>query len=242
MPTYKLARLGIIVFAFVVAYPYIPGSGTDAFKGISIFVGVLVSLGSSSFIANFIAGYYLVFRRSFKVGDRVMIGDRLGDIEMIGHLTTTLRTIKNEEISIPNSVIMGGEVVNYSHFARRAELILHSTVTIGYDVPWRQVEALLLDAAARTEGLLKEPTPFVLKLALEDFYIKYEINVYCDDAANMPELYSRLHANIVDAFNAQGVQIMSPHYMTQPDRDVVVPKAKWFEPPARPPEGGSASR
>ena len=133
---------------------------------------------------------------------------------------------------IPNSLILNGEVVNYSKHARAGQLALHSTVTIGYDVPWRQVEAMLVEAARRTEGLLQEPRPFVHKLALQDFFVQYEINVYCDDATRMPRLYSELHANILDVFNEHGVQIMSPHFVGQPDERVVVPKARWYESPA----------
>ena len=239
MTTFKLVRFGVIAFAVVIAYPYIPGSSTDAFKGISVFVGVLVSLGASSIIANTLAGYTLTYRRVFQVGDRVLVGKYVGDVKEIRQQVTLLHTPKNEAVVIPNSVILASEIVNYSTQARQKKLILHSTVTIGYDAPWRQVEAMLLEAAARTEGLLKEPAPFVLKNALGDFYVSYEINAYCDDASRMPRLYSELHQNILDAFNEHGVQIMSPHFRGQPDKPVVVPKDKWYEPPARWPDKGS---
>ena len=238
MTTYKLVRFGVIAFAVVVAYPYIPGSSTDAFKGISVFVGVLVSLGASSIISNTLAGYTLIYRRVFQVGDRVLVGKHIGDVKEIRQQVTLLHTPKNEAVVIPNSFILASEIVNYSAQARQKKLILHSTVTIGYDAPWRQVEAMLLEAAARTEGLLKAPEPFVLKTALNDFYVNYEINAYCDDATRMPQLYSTLHQNILDAFNEHGVQIMSPHFRVQPDQPVLVPKDRWYEPPARRPDKG----
>jgi small-conductance mechanosensitive channel len=235
MMTFKLIRWGAIAFAIVVAYPYIPGSSSDAFKGVSVFAGILFSLGASSIVSNTLAGYTLIFRRVFKIGDRVMIGKYLGDVMEIRQQLTVVRTSKNEEVFVPNSSILASEVVNYSALARQGKLILHTSVTIGYDTPWRQVEAMLLEAAARTPGLLKEPAPFVLKNSLDDFYVSYEINVYCDNASRMAALYSSLHGNIVDAFNEHGVQIMSPHFVAQPEQVVLVPKDKWFEPPARPP-------
>ena len=235
MMTYKLIRWGIIAFAVVVAYPYIPGSSSDAFKGVSVFAGVLFSLGASSIVSNTLAGYTLIFRRVFKIGDRVLIGKYLGDVTEIRQQVTVLRTLKNEEVIVPNSTILGAEVVNYSTLGRQGKLILHTSVTIGYDTPWRQVEAMLLEAAERTPGLLKEPPPFVLKRALDDFYVSYEINACCDDPSRMPALYSSLHGNIVDAFNTHGVQIMSPHFVGQPDQAVLVPKDRWFDTPARPP-------
>ncbi len=235
MTTYKLIRWGVIAFAVVVAYPYIPGSNSDAFKGISVFAGVLFSLGASSIVSNTLAGYTLIYRRVFKVGDRVLIGKYLGDVAEIRQQVTIMRTLKNEEVVVPNSSILATEVVNYSAMARKGKLILHTSVTIGYDTPWRQVEAMLLQAAERTAGLLKTPNPFVLKTALDDFYVSYEINAFCDDASRVPALYSALHENIVDAFNENGVQIMSPHFIAQPDQAVLVPKDKWFDAPARPP-------
>jgi len=233
IPTFKLARMAIVAFAVVVAYPYIPGSSTDAFKGISVFAGVLFSLGSSSLIANTLAGYALLYRRTFSVGEWVKIGAYTGSIRAIEQQVTRLRTVHNEEVVIPNSQIVQREVVNYSRYARGGRLLVHSIVSIGYDVPWRQVEAMLIEAARRTEGLLKTPEPFVHKLELDDFFVKYDINAYCDDAARMPALYSELHANIIDEFNRHGVQIMSPHFLAQPAEPVVVPKARWFEPPAK---------
>jgi small-conductance mechanosensitive channel len=180
LPTYRLVRILVVAFAAIVAYPYIPGSESGAFKGVSLFMGIIFSLGSSSLIGNIIAGYSMTYRRAFKLGDRVKIGEYVGDVETMRLLVTHLRTPKNEEVVVPNSTILGGEIVNYSSLARERGLILHTSVGIGYETPWRQVEAMLLEAAARTPGLRKEPAPFVLQTALGDFCVTYEINVYCD--------------------------------------------------------------
>ena len=233
IPVYKLARLAFIAFAVVVAYPYIPGADSPAFKGISLFLGILFSIGSSSSIANIVAGYMVIFRRAFKVGDRVRIGDQVGDVTEIRLQSTHIRSIKNEEISIPNALILSSPVTNFSALARKGGLILHTTVTIGYDAPWRQVHAMLLQAAERTGGLLKEPKPFMLQTGLNDFYVSYEINAYTDKPHEMARIYSDLHENIQDVFNEHGVQIMSPHYLGDPAQAKVVPKGRWFEPPAK---------
>jgi small-conductance mechanosensitive channel len=235
-PTYKIARLLVVVFAVIVAYPYIPGSESPAFKGISLFIGVVFSLGSSSAISNIIAGYMMTYRRAFKVGDRVKIDEYAGDVTEIRLQVTHLRTIKNEEIIVPNSTILTGHIVNYSSFAKERGLILHTTVGIGYEVPWRQVEAMLKLAAERTQGLLKEPQPFVLQKSLDDFAVTYELNVYVDDPHGMATKYSELHKNVLDAFNEYGIQIMTPAYEGDPDQPKVVPKEQWFAAPAKPPE------
>jgi small-conductance mechanosensitive channel len=235
-PTYKLLRIGVVMLALVVAYPYIPGSGTDAFKGLSIFVGVLLSLGSSSAIANVIAGYTMTYRRAFKVGDRVRIGDTMGDVTEMRLQVTHLRTIKNEEVVVPNSAILGSAIVNYSSLARQGGLILHTRVGIGYETPWRQVEAMLLTAADRTPGLMKTPPPFIRQLALGDFAVTYELNVYTDDAQAMGAIYTGLHRNVLDVFNEYGVQIMTPAYEGDPEVPKVVPRERWFDAPAKPVE------
>jgi small-conductance mechanosensitive channel len=231
-PTYRLVRFFVIAFALVVAYPYIPGSQSDAFKGISLFLGVIVSLGSSSVIGNIIAGYTMIYRRAFRIGDRVKIEEHVGDITESRLLVTHLRTSKNEEIVIPNSVILNNSIVNYSTLARTGKLILHATVGIGYETPWRQVEAMLLQAADRTEGLLKEPKPFVLQKQLGSFDVSHEVNVYCDDAKAMNRLYTQLHRNILDVFNEYGVQIMTPAYESDPHDLKVVPRDQWYAAPA----------
>ncbi|AWI79150.1 mechanosensitive ion channel protein MscS [Parazoarcus communis] len=236
IPTFNLLRVGILAFSIVIAYPYIPGSGSEAFKGISLFIGVLFSIGSTSMITSMLAGYNLIYRRIYKVGDYVKIGSHTGLVKEVGQMVTRLHTFKNEEVVLPNSMILSSEVLNYSSSARAGTLVLHSTITIGYDAPWRQVEAMLIEAAKRTEGLLKEPKPFVLKKTLGDFYIEYEINAYCGDASRMPQLYSQLHAHIADVFNEYGVQIMSPHFVSQPDVNIFVPQDKWFAAPAERPK------
>ena len=234
-PSYRLLRAVVIIFALVIAYPYIPGSGSDAFKGISIFVGLMMSLGASSIVANSIAGYMLIYRRAFRVGDRIKVGDVVGDVVEMRQQLTHLRTPKNEEVTIPSSVILNSNVVNYSSRVRQGGLILHTTVGIGYETPWRQVEAMLIEAANRTEGLLREPPPFVLQTTLGDFCITYEINVYCDRPQQMPQLYTGLHRNILDVFNEHGVQIMTPSYVADTAQPKVVPTDQWYAPPAQPP-------
>jgi len=174
----------------------------------------------------------MTYRRAFKVGDRVKIDEYTGDVTEIRLQVTHLRTVKNEEVIVPNSNILGGHVVNYSSLAREQGLILHTSLTIGYDVPWRQVDGMLLKAAERTEGILREPKPFVLHTSLDDFFVAYELNVYKDSPQGMAQIYSELHRNILDTFNEYGVQIMSPHYVSDPAQIKVVPRDKWYEPPA----------
>ena len=232
-PTYKLLRVAVVALALVVAYPYIPGSGSEAFKGISIFIGIVFSLGSSSTIANIIAGYTMTYRRAFRMGDRVKISGVTGDVIEMRLQVTHLRTIKNEEVIIPNSTILNNEVVNYTSLARTRGLILHTTVGIGYETPWRQVEAMLLLAADRTPEIKREPAPFVRQLALGDFAVTYEINVYCDNVQAMGRIHTALHENILDVVNEHGVQIMTPAYEGDPEQPKVVPKEQWFSAPAR---------
>ena len=222
-------------YGVIVAYPYIPGSSSDAFKGVTLFMGVVFSLGSSSVISNIVAGYTMIYRRAFREGDVVKIGDVAGRVTQIRIQVTHLRTPKNEEIIVPNSTIMGSEVVNYSSLANSDGLVLHTTVSIGYGTPWRQVEAILLAAADRTEGLSKEPKPFVLATALGEFAITYQINAYSNDPTRMLRLYSELHRNMLDVFNEHGVQIMTPAYEGDPEAPKVVPPDRWqWPPPAKP--------
>ena len=231
-PTHKIVRVLIIAFAVIVSWSHIPGSGSGAFKGVSIFLGVIVSLGSSSVVTNIIAGYTMIYRRAFKVGDRVQIGDVMGDVVDAGVLVTHLRTIKNEEIVVPNSLIMNANITNYNTLAKTRGLILHTTVGIGYEAPWRQVEAMLKLAAERTPGFLKDPPPFVLQKFLGDFAVTYELNVYTDNPQNMLQVYTALHRNILDVFNEYGVQIMTPAYEGDPEQPKVVSKTQWFAAPA----------
>ncbi|HTF61634.1 MAG TPA: mechanosensitive ion channel family protein, partial [Edaphobacter sp.] len=220
MPTFKIAQLLILAFALVVMFPYLPGSDSPAFKGISIFLGVLFSLGSSSAVANVIAGVILTYTRAFRIGDRVQIADTVGDVTGKTLLATHVKTIKNVHITIPNSLVLGSHIINFSASAQGQPLILHTGVTIGYDAPWRQVHELLIGAAEATPGILPEPRPFVLQTSLDDFYVAYEINAYTDQPSRMALLYSGLHQNIQDKFNEAGVEIMSPHYNAVRDGNV----------------------
>lgn len=234
-PTYRLVRFAVIAFGVIVAYPYIPGSGSEAFKGVSLFMGVVFSLGSSSVIGNIIAGYTMTYRRAFKVGDRVRIGEHVGNVEQIRILATQLRTLKNEMVTLPNSVVLNGEVVNFTTLASTRGVMVHTTVGIGYETPWRQVEAMLLEAARRTPGLTQDPPPFVLQKALGDFCVTYEINALCNDVQKMHLRYNDLHRNILDIFNEYGVQIMTPAYEGDPEQPKLVPREQWYAAPAQPP-------
>jgi small-conductance mechanosensitive channel len=231
--TYKIVRILIVAFGLVVAYPYIPGSQTEAFKGVSLFIGIVFSLGSSSVVSNVIAGYMMTYRRAFKVGDRVKIGDSVGDVIETRLQVTHVRSLKNEEIVIPNSEILSGQVLNYSSLGRERSLLLHTEVGIGYATAWRHVETILLEAAARTPGLATDPRPFVLVKRLSEFAVTYELNVPCGDVHAMTATYSALHRNVLDVFNEHGVQIMTPAYEGDPpEPKVVSPHDLYAAPPA----------
>ncbi len=211
-PTYKIVRFLILAFASIVIFPYLPGSDSPVFRGITVFFGILFSLGSTSAIANIVAGVVLTYMRPFKIGDRVKIADTVGDIMEKTLLSTRVRTIKNVEITIPNAMVLGSHIINFSSSAKDYGLILHTGVTIGYDAPWKKVHELLIAAASQTQNILKEPMPFVLQTSLDDFYVSYELNAYTDQPNVMARTYSELHQNIQDKFNEAGVEIMSPHY------------------------------
>jgi len=211
-PTYKIVRFLVLAFALVLIFPYLPGSGSDAFKGVSVFFGLLLSLGSSSAISNAISGIVITYMRPFQTGDRVKIADTTGDVVQRTLLVTRIRTIKNVQITVPNAMVLSSHIVNYSAAASEGGLILHTSVTIGYDAPWRRVHELLIEAAGATDDILEDPKPFVLQTALDDFYVRYELNAYTGNPPAMARIYSDLHRNIQDAFNAAGVEIMSPHY------------------------------
>jgi small-conductance mechanosensitive channel len=232
-PTYRLIRGVVVICGLVVAFPYIPGSDTQAFKGISILIGVIFSFGSTSLVGNLIGGFSLTYRRVFRKGDRVKIGDFTGYVLESKTMVTYLRTVKNEVIAVPNSEIISTNVTNYSSLARDRGLILHTTVGIGYETPWRQVEAMLTEAAARTPGLLSEPKPFVHQKELGTFAIVYEINAYCDSADGLEQRYTELQRNILDVFNEHSVQIMTPAYERDPEQAKLVPKSKWYAAPAQ---------
>jgi small-conductance mechanosensitive channel len=220
-PTNKIVRVLLVAFGVVVAFPYLPASDSPAFAGVSVFMGILVSLASSSALANMIAGIVLTYTGAFRMGDRVRVGDAFGDIIETSLLATHVRTIKNEDITIPNSIVLGSSTINYSRSAGTLGLILHTSVTIGYDAPWRKVHDLLIEAAVATPGVLQQPCPFVWQTALNDFYVTYEINAYTDSPRAMVDIYAALHARIQDAFYAAGVEIMSPHYTALRDGNAV---------------------
>jgi len=233
-PTNKIARVLLIAFGVVVSFPYLPASGSAAFTGVSVFMGVLISLASSSSLSNMIAGLVLTYTGAFRLGDRVQIGDTYGDILKTSMLATRIRTIKNEEVTIPNSIILNSSVINFSRKGKTPGLILHTSVTIGYDAPWRKVHELLIRAATETQGILPEPKPFVWQTALNDFYVTYEINAYTDKPQEINDIYAVLHAKIQDAFYEAGVEIMSPHYTSLRDGNTVAIPEGYRSPGYRP--------
>jgi small-conductance mechanosensitive channel len=232
-PTRRLAVALLWLFALVVAYPYLPGSGSDVFKGVSVFAGLVLSLGSSGVMNQAMSGLVLMYSRALKPGDYVLIGDTEGTVSELGMLSTKIHTTKGELVTLPNAVVAGTKVINYSRQASMNGPLLHTAVTIGYDTPWRQVHGLLLMAADRTAGLRHEPRPFVLQTALSDFYVEYQLNVPLADPPRRRAVLSALHAEIVDVFNEYGVQITSPHYVADPPAPIIVPVARWQAPPAK---------
>jgi small-conductance mechanosensitive channel len=213
-PTYNLIFFFIIALAFVIAFPYLPGFNSPAFRGVSVFLGVLFSLGSTSAIANLVGGVILIYTRAFQLGDRIQIGDVLGDVIEKTILVTRIKTATNKIITIPNSSLLNTNIINFSVSSRELNvpLILQTTITLGYDLPWRKVHATLIEAAMNNENILKEPKPFVLQTSLDDFYVSYQLNVYTDKPNQMVMICSELHQNIQDKCNELGIEIMSPHY------------------------------
>jgi small-conductance mechanosensitive channel len=238
-PTMRLTSLAIWLFALVMAYPYLPGSGTDAFKGLSVLLGLMISLGASSVVGQAAAGLILTYSRTLKAGEYVRVGDNEGTVTVVGMFNTTIRTGLGEVLTLPNSMITGTVTRNYSRAVQGQGYIVDTVVTIGYDTPWRQVEAMLVAAAERTEGILEKPRPQVFQTGLSDFYPEYRLVAQAVPSAPRPraELLSLLHANIQDVFNEHGVQIMSPHYLGDPQQEKWVPREKWFTAPARRPDG-----
>ncbi|PWG78917.1 mechanosensitive ion channel family protein [Pararcticibacter amylolyticus] len=211
-PTYQLLRVLVLAFMMIVVFPYLPGSESPVFKGVSVFLGVLFTFGSAGALGNVVAGLVLTYMRAFKVGDRVKIGEVTGDIIERSLLVTRIRTIKNEIISVPNSAVMNSHTINFSSDAASKGLIIHTTVTVGYDVPWRKVHQVLIDAAMNTDLVEKDPLPFVLQTSLEDFYAAYQINAYTKYSGKQAAIYSHLYQNIQDKFHEAGIEITSPHY------------------------------
>lgn len=217
IPTYHIIRFLLYAFMIAMIYPYLPGSNSGVFQGISVFVGLIVSLGSSTVIGNIIAGLVITYMRPFKIGDRIKLNDTTGNVIEKTPLVTRIRTPKNEVVTIPNSFVMSSHTVNFSQSAREYGLIIHSEVSIGYDVPWRKVNKLLIEAALNTPGVVDDPRPFILSTSLNDWYPVYQVNAYIKDADKLAQIYSDLHQSIQDRFCEEGVEIMSPHYMAVRD-------------------------
>ena len=234
-PTRRLSALAVWLFALAMAYPYLPGAGTEAFKGLSVLLGLMVSLGASSVIGQAASGLILTYTRTLRPGEYVRIGEHEGTVTEMGMFTTRIRTGLGEVLSIPNSMITGSVTKNYSRSVKGQGYVIDTTVTIGYDTPWRQVEAMLIEAARRTEGILAEPKPQVFQTALSDYYPEYRLVAQAVPSQPRPRaaLLSALHAHIQDVFNEYGVQIMSPHYIADPQDAKWVPKENWYAEPAR---------
>jgi small-conductance mechanosensitive channel len=231
-PTQKIVNALLWIFALVIAYPYLPGSGTEAFKAVGVFAGLLISLGSAGVVGQVMSGVVLMYSRGLRQGEYVRIKEIEGRVVEVGLLSTKIETPKRQEVTIPNGVLVSNEIHNLSRLAEETGAIAWTTATIGYDTPWRQVEAMLLEAAARTEELRKKPAPFVLQTGLADFYAEYQLNVYLKTPDAKPRAIANLHRHVQDVFNEHGVQIMSPHYVADPPAPKVVEKSGWFAPPA----------
>ena len=230
-PTRKLVVAALWLFALAIAYPHLPGSDSDAFKGVSVFAGLMVSLGSTGLVNQIMSGFTLIYSRALRKGDFVSIGDVEGTVAQLGSLSTKIRTIANEDVTIPNAVVVGQTVTNYTRGAEEG-VFVPTEVTIGYDVAWRQVEALLLLAAARTPGVRKQPAPTVRQSELQDAYVKYTLLFCLEDPTQRRQVRAAVNANILDAFNEYGVQITSPNYEADPEEKKIVPRDKWFPDPA----------
>ncbi len=229
-PTFQILRVILYAFMFVLMFPYIPGSDSPVFQGVSVFLGFLFTFGSSGSLSNIVAGIVLTYMRLFKLGDRVKIGEVVGDVIEKSMLVTRVKTIKNEIISIPNSTVMSSHTVNYSSETQKGGgLIMHTTVTIGYDVPWKNMHQALLNAADRTDLLLKEPKPFVFQTSLDDFYVSYQINAYTKEPGKQASIYSELHQNIQDCCNEAGIEILSPHYRAARDGNMTTIPANYLD-------------
>jgi small-conductance mechanosensitive channel len=233
-PTRRIVNLLVWGFALVMAYPYLPGSDTDAFKGASVFLGLVLSLGSSGFVNQIMSSFMITYSRALHVNDYVRIGETEGTVIHLGVLSTKIRTPRGEEVTLPNASVVSQTMTNYTTSEGVEGIYMGTSVTIGYDTPWRQVESLLLLAAERTAQVRKSPPPLVRQTALEDFYVKYTLFVCPDRPHQRLAAMSALHANILDAFNEYGVQIMSPNYEADPEGAKIVPKARWHAAPAKP--------
>jgi small-conductance mechanosensitive channel len=237
-PTRRIVTALLWLLGIVAAYPYLPGSGSDAFKGLSVFVGLVLSLGSSGIVNQMMSGLTITYSRAVRNGDFVRIGDVEGTVTQLGALSTKVKTPRGEEVTIPNAVVMSLVTTNYSRFADTEGVQVPTSVTIGYDTPWRQVHALLMLAAERTPGVRKKPKPVVRQTALQDFYVQYTLLVCLEQPHLRASVLTSLHANIQDAFNEYGVQIMSPNYEADPDGRKFVPQDRWYAAPAKHPAAG----
>lgn len=225
--TYKILRFLLIIFTTVVAFPYLPGANSDAFKGISIFLGVLLSLGSTSIVANIVAGIVLTYMLPFRVGDRVKIGETTGDIMEKNLLVTRIRTVRNELVSIPNASILNNQIINYSSTLIKEPIMLHTKITLGYEIPWKKVHKTLITAALKSESILKNPAPFVLQTSLDDYYVEYELNAYTDKPHNQAMIYSSIHQNMLDECAKANIEILSPSYTAiRSGRESTIPPNK----------------
>ncbi len=232
-PTARLINAVVWLFGFVAAYPYIPGSDSEAFKGIGVFVGLMLSIGSSGIVNQAVSGLMLMYTRALRPGEFVQIGETEGTVRSVGFVNTRIETLRHEEVSIPNAVIAGTVTRNFSRLAGDGGIRVPTKVTIGYDAPWRQVRALLLMAAERTQSIARSPEPRVLQTALQDFYVEYTLLVSVADPARRPVVLDELHAHIQDVFNEHGVQIMSPNYEADPAQPKVVAPEDWYKAPAQ---------
>jgi small-conductance mechanosensitive channel len=231
MPTFNIVKVLIYAFMVVIIFPYLPGSNSPIFQGVSVFVGILFSLGSSNAIANMIAGLVITYMRPFKIGDFIKIGDVSGTVLEKTALVTRIRTPKFEDITIPNATVLSSSSINYSSNTKEESngLVIHTTITIGYDTDWKEVHKALINAASRTDLLEKKPAPFVLQTSLDDFYVSYEINAYTKQPNQQPLIYSNLHQNIQDCFNEAGLEIMSPHYNSLRDGNKTTTPADYLD-------------
>jgi small-conductance mechanosensitive channel len=241
-PTRRMVTLFVWLFAIAIAYPFLPGSNTDAFKGLSVLVGVMISLGGSSLVGQAASGMVMMFTRTLHVGDYVRINEHEGTVIAVGTFTTRIRTGLGEELSLPNSLVMSNVTRNFSRATTGPGFMIDITVTIGYDTPWRQVHAMLIQAATATPGVITEPPPRVYQTKLSDFYPEYHLVCQATntDQHQRIEVLSALHANVQDEFNRNGVQIMSPHYLGDPGSAKIVPESRWY--PPRPDEAPSSDR
>jgi len=240
-PTRRIFAMVVWAFAVVMAYPYLPGASSEAFKGVSVLLGLMVTLGGSSMFGQAASGFILLYSRTLRIGEFVRVGEEEGTVTELGVFTTKIATGLGEHLTLPNALVLAAVTRNYSRPVGGHGFMLRTKVTIGYDTPWRQVQGLLIEAARRTPGVTPEPPPQVFQTALSDFYVEYQLVCHAGQthAKNRAEAIAALHANVLDTFNEYGVQIMSPHYLDDPARAKVVPQSAWHAPPAAPANPGT---